>query len=370
MLWHTGGGLGGIALSAMLGEQGLLVATPSAAGVLSGPRTGEAVCHPPQAKRVVQLFMSGAASHIDLWDYKAELEKLHGRPSDFGEKVETFFDNGLGPWMKSPWKFKPYGQSGKLLSDAVVPIGEVVDEMAFVHNMVGKTAVHSQGTYLQATGFQRPGFPGMGCWVSYGLGSMNQNLPTFVVLPDHRGFGSGGTKNWHAAFLPAQHQATIIRPGTRNPIADLNASEDSFVSATNSASAHQLLAQLNRRHARARHGDSRLDARIKSYELAARMQLAAPEALDISRESKHTLKLYGLDHGKTTWPTEINPVEEQEYFGRKCLVARRLLERGVRFVQIWSGHKTISPAVTGIHTKTSCATTGRSLGACRLACGP
>ena len=157
MLWQTGGGLGGIALAAMLGEQGLLATAPSGGGVLTG-----ALHHPPKAKRVVQLFMSGAASHIDLWDYKPALEKHHGEPSDFGEKVETFFNDGQGPWMKSPWKFRPYGQSGKLLSDAVVPIGDVVDELAFVHNMVGKTAVHSQATYLQATGFQRPGFPGMG----------------------------------------------------------------------------------------------------------------------------------------------------------------------------------------------------------------
>ena len=338
LLWHAGGGLGGIALAAMLGEQGLLASTATSGGLLAGQ-----LHHPAKAKRVVQLFMSGAASHIDLWDHKPALEKHHGEPSDFGEKVETFFDNGLGPWMKSPWKFRPYGQCGKLLSDAVVPVGDVVDEIAFVHNLVGKTAVHSQATYLQATGFQRPGFPGMGCWVSYGLGSMNQNLPTFVVLPDHRGFASGGTKNWHAAFLPAQHQGTIIRPGTPNPIADLNPPDNSFISAANNRGAHELLAELNHRHAQSRPGDSRLEARIKSYELAARMQLAAPEALDISRESKQTLKLYGLDHGKTSWPKEINPLEEQEYFGRKCLVARRLLERGVRFVQIWSGQQNDFP---------------------------
>ncbi len=337
MLWQTGGGLGGIALAAMLGEQGAPAATTATGGILTGK-----LHHPPKAKRVVQLFMAGAASHIDLWDHKPEMEKHHGEKSDFGERVEAF-QNGLGPWMKPPWKFKPYGECGKMLSDAVGPVGDVVDEIAFVHNLVGKTGVHSQATYLQATGFQRPGFPGMGCWISYALGSSNDNLPTFVVLPDHRGFASGGTKNWHAAFLPAQHQGTIIRPGTSNPIADLNPPRGSFVNHDNNADAHELLAQLNRRHAESRLGDSRLEARIRSYELAAGMQLAAPEALDLSKEPRHTLRLYGLDHGKTAWPKQINPIEEQEYFGRKCLVARRLLERGVRFVQIWSGQQNDFP---------------------------
>lgn len=337
MLWQTGGGLGGIALAAMLGEEAARGAAEQSAGALGG-----VLHHPPKAKRVVQLFMAGAASHIDLWDYKPALEKHHGEKSDFGEKVEAF-QNGLGPWMKPPWKFKPYGECGKMLSDAVPMMGEVVDDIAFVHNMVGKTGVHSQATYLQATGFQRPGFPGMGCWISYALGSMNQNLPTFVVLPDHRGFASGGTKNWHAAFLPAQHQGTIIRPGVENPIADLHAPKNSFVTGDNNRRAHEILELINRRHQANRPGDSRLEARIRSYELAGGMQLAAPEALDISKEPKHVLKMYGLDHGKTSWPKNINPIEEQDYFGRKCLVARRLLERGVRFVQIWSGQQNDFP---------------------------
>ena len=327
-LWQSGGGLGGIALAAMLGAE-----------------QGRASNLPPQlakAKRVVQLFMAGGCSHLDLWDYKPALEKHHGKASDFGEKVEAFQD-GLGPWMKSPFKFRPYGECGKMLSDAVPRLGDVVDEIAFVHNLVGKTGVHSQATFLQATGFQRPGFPGMGCWISYALGSLNDNLPTFVVLPDQRGFASGGTKNWHAAFLPAQHQGTILRPGTKNPIADLNPPANSFVNPRNDARAHELIHRLNRAHRATRPGDSRLDARIGAYELAAKMQLAAPEALDLSQEPKHVLKLYGLDHGKTEWPQEINPIEEQDYFGRKCLMARRLLERGVRFVQIWSGQQNDFP---------------------------
>src|SRR5262249_25640378 len=178
--------------------------------------------------------------------------------------------------------------------EVVAELGPVVDEVAFVHNVVGKTGVHSQSTYLQATGFQSPGFPGMGCWVSYGLGSLNENLPTFVVLPDHRGFASNGPKNWDSAFLPARHQGTIIRPGAAAPIADLfPARQGDFVTPQGSADGLELLGKLNRAHAEERPGDSRLEARIRSYELAARMQLAAPEALDLSREPAHVLKLYG-----------------------------------------------------------------------------
>lgn len=330
-LWHSGGGLGGIALASLLNGDGLLAddATATSRGVVN------VLHHPAKAKRVVQLFMAGAASHIDLFDYKPALEKHHGKPSDFGEKVEAF-QNGLGPWMKSPFAFRPYGQCGKYLSDAVAPLGEVVDDMAFIHSLVGKTGVHSQATYLQATGFQSPGFPGAGCWVSYALGSMNENLPTFVVLPDRRGFASNGPKNWGAAFLPAHHQGTIIRPGTANPIADLLPHAD-YVTPAGDARSLQLLNRLNRQHADSRPGDSRLDARIRSYELAAKMQLSAPEAMDLASEPAYILNMYGLDHGRSTFDAEINELEEADYFGRKCLVARRLLERGVRFVQIWSG---------------------------------
>lgn len=331
-LQELGGGFGSLALAGLMQSEGLL-ADPVQPGQHAAIQV---LHHPAKAKRVVQLFMAGAASHIDLFDYKPELEKHHGQPSDFGEHVEAF-QNGLGPWMKSPFAFKPYGECGKYLSDVVAPLGNVVDEMAFIHNMIGKTGVHSQGTYLQATGFDTPGFPGMGCWISYALGSMNQNLPTFVVLPDRRGFASNGPKNWGAAFLPTRHQGTMIRPGTENPIADLQP-QAKFVTKQSEAAGYELLKQLNATHQTANPGDSRLEARIRSYELAAKMQLSAPEALDVSQEPKHIFKLYGLDHGQTSFGKQINPVEETEYFSRKCLVARRLLERGVRFVQIWSGN--------------------------------
>src|SRR5947209_1856026 len=263
-LWSAGGGLGGIALSALLGTDRLLADPPTR-------RPDGGLHHAPKAKRVVQLFMAGGASHIDLFDFKPELVKRHGQPSNFGEHVEAFQD-GLGPWLKPLWDFKPYGQSGKMLGEPVAPLGDVVDELAFIHNMVGKTGVHSQGTLLQTTGFNRPGFPGMGCWVSYGLGTANENLPTFVVLPDHRGLASNGTKNWDSAFLPAQHQGAAIYPGARNPIEDLFPDERAkFITKKSDAAGIDLLTQLNKEHAATRPGDERLEARIKSYELAAKM---------------------------------------------------------------------------------------------------
>ena len=330
-LSHNAAGFSGLALATMLLEESS--AYPNGAVQI--------LHHPAKAKRVIQLFMSGAASHIDLWDHKPLLEKHHGEASDFGEHVEAFQD-GLGPWMKSPFRFAPHGETGKRLSELVEPLGSCVDDMAFIHNMVGKTGVHSQATFLQATGFQRPGFPGMGSWVSYGLGSMNENLPTFVVLPDHRGYASNGPKNWGAAFLPASAQGTVIFPQRENPIEDLKPRAD-FVTVGGDQSGLELLRQLNQEHQQSRADDTRLEARIRSYELAARMQLSAPEALDISGEPQHILNLYGLEKMGATYPEQINPPEEIEYFGRKCLIARRLLERGVRFVQIWSGNDNRHP---------------------------
>lgn len=328
-LWQSGGGLGGIALSSMIGMD-----------KLEGANTGRVLNHPhhrPKAKRVIQLFMGGAASHIDLFDYKPALIKHHGEKSDFGEHVEAF-QNGLGPWMKPVWEFKPHGGCGKMLGETVSKLGDVVDDMAFVHNLIGKTGVHSQATYLQSTGFDRPGFPGMGCWVSYGLGSMNDNLPTFVVLPDHRGFASNGPKNWGSAFLPAENQGTIIRPGRENPIPDLNPPQGAdYITQTADSEGQNVLSRLNRKHLMSRDGDTRLEARIKSYELAAKMQLTAPEALNISKEPQYIKDMYGIRPDGTSWAKEINHNEEANHFGRKCLVARRLLERGVRFVQVWSG---------------------------------
>ena len=317
----------GLALADLLRRDGALAAP----GVL-----GSGLHHPPRAKRVIQLFMAGAASHVDLWDHKPLLQQKDGQPWDPGEQVELF-QSTPGACFASPWTFRSHGASGKALSDIVAPLGAVVDDLAFVHNVVGKTGVHSQGTLLQTTGFQLPGFPSAGSWVSHALGSESDNLPSFVVLPDHRGLASNGAKNWASAFLPAQHQGTVIRPGSAQPIADLQ--PPASVTAAADRAGLDVLARLNTAHALQRAGDDSLLARVRSYELAAAMQLSATDALDVSREPRHIRELYGLaPEGPGVDDTTINIKAETEFFGRKCLVARRLLERGVRFVQIWSGN--------------------------------
>jgi hypothetical protein len=303
-LWNFGGGLGGIALAQMM--------------------SGE-THFPAKAKRVVQLFMSGAASQCDTFDYKPELIRRNGEKFDPGGKVELF-QSSPGAVMKSPWEWKQRGQCGKWISELVPHIASCADDIAFVHSMMAKSNVHGPATFMQNTGFVLPGFPCMGSWVSYGLGSMNENLPTFIVLPDGRGFAPNGPANWSAGFLPASHQGTMIRASSANPIYDLlPPKEAAYITAASEKDTRSLLRELNREHMAERGGDSRLDARIASYEMAARLQLSAPEVLDISGESEATRKLYGLDSKVT------------EDFGRNCLIARRLLERGVRFVQVWSG---------------------------------
>jgi hypothetical protein len=303
-LWNSGGGLGGIALAQML--------------------VGAELHHPAKAKRVVQLFMSGAASQCDTFDYKPLLLERNGQKFDPGEKVELF-QSSPGVVMKSPWEWKQRGQCGKWVSGLVPQLANCVDDIAFIHSMVSKSNVHGPATFMQNTGFVLPGYPAMGAWISYGLGSLNENLPAFVVLPDARGFAPNGPGNWSSGFLPASHQGTLIRASSANPIYDLFPPKDAYITKQSDAAALHLLRSLNKEHLATREGDSRLEARIASYEMAAKLQLSAPEVLDISGESAATRKLYGIDE-KTT-----------EDFGRNCVIARRLLERGVRFVQVWSG---------------------------------
>lgn len=322
-LGSVAGSFAGLALTDLFAKDGLL---------------SDKLHHPPRAKRVVQLFMAGAASHVDTFDYKPLLKKQDGQAWDPGESVELF-QSTPGACFASPWPFRPYGESGKMLSDIVAPLGDVVDQIAFVHNMEGKTGVHSQGTLLQTTGFNFPGFPSAGSWISYALGSETDNLPSFVVLPDHRGLASNGAKNWSTAFLPAEHQGTVIRPAGDEPIADLYPPKSDFINKASDKAGLAALAKLNAAHAEQRAGDDRLAARVRSYELAAAMQLSATNALDLASEPKHIHKLYGLaPEGPAVDDTTINEKAESEFFGRKCLVARRLLERGVRFVQVWSGN--------------------------------
>ncbi len=319
-LWTHGGGLGGIALAHMLGVDAL-------PGQTSKPRPewNGGLHHTAKAKRVIQLFMSGAASQCDSFDYKPRLIRSAGQKWDPGEKVELFQSNP-GVVMPSPWEWKQYGKCGKWMSGLFPNTATCVDDIAFVQSMVAKSNVHGPATFMQATGFVLPGFPSMGAWISYGLGSLNQNLPTFVVLPDVRGVPPNGPANWSSGFLAASHQATTIRVGSPDPIQDLFPPKTaSFITKESDREGLELLRSVNQEHLREREGDSRLDARIASYEMAARLQLTAPEVLDISSEPESVKKLYGLDQETTS------------EMGRRCLVARRLLERGVRFIQIWSG---------------------------------
>ncbi len=312
-LWQLGGGLGGVALLDMLTRERVAAAT-------AAPLPH----YPARAKRVVQLFMSGGASQVDTFDYKPELIKRHEQPFDIGEKLELF-QSDPGTFFKSPWNWRQYGESGKWMSDLVPHLATCVDDIAFIPSMVAKSNVHGPATFMQNSGFVLPGFPSMGAWITYGLGAMTDDLPAFVVLPDSRGFAPNGPGNWTNGFLPAAAQGTLIRPARTEPINDLFPAETSFIGEASERDTRALLSELNAAHARSREDDSRLDARIRSYEMAARLQLSAPEALNIDRESEATKRLYGLDEDITA------------DFGRNCLLARRLLERGVRFVQVWSG---------------------------------
>jgi hypothetical protein len=279
----------------------------------------------PKARRVIQLFMTGGASPMDTFDYKPELARVHGQKLGPKEKPEGF-TAAPGALMKSPFEFKQHGECGRWVSSVFPHQAKWVDEMAFLMAMVSKTNVHGPGTYMMNSGFLLPGFPCMGAWISYGLGSLNDNLPTFVVLPDAKGLPYNQRGPFSAGFLPAIHQGTVIDAASPRPVPDLFANERfGFANETADREGLGLLHQLNQSHAAQRPEDDRLDARIRAYELAAKMQLSAPEAFDLSRESAVIRKAYGLEQKVT------------EDFGRRCLLARRLIERGTRFVQVWSG---------------------------------
>jgi hypothetical protein len=228
--------------------------------------------------------------------------------------------------MKCPFPFKQHGKCGRWVSGVFPHVARHVDDLAFLMALASKTNVHGPASYLMNTGFVLPGFPCLGAWVSYGLGRLCDNLPTFVVLPDARGLPYNNLGNFSAGFLPVVHQGTVLKAHDPTPLPNLNPPRSAkFITRESEAEGLALLRAMNRAHAERHPGDSRLEARIASYELAARMQLSAPEALDLSKETAATRKLYGLDEKAT------------EPFGRSCLTARRLLERGVRLVQVWSG---------------------------------
>ncbi len=312
-LAHAGGGFGSIALAQMLAE------------AASDQPSVETNAREPKVRRIIQLFMTGGASPMDTFDYKPELERLHGQMLGPKEKPEGF-TAPAGAIMKSPFAFAQHGESGRWVSSVFPEQAKLVDEMAFLMAMTTKTNVHGPGTYMMNSGFLLPGFPCMGAWISYALGSLKDNLPTFVVLPDPRGLPYNQRGCFSSGFLPAVHQGTVISANANPPVPDLFASSKfGFATRDADAAGLDLLNNINRRHAATRADDSRLEARIASYELAAKMQLSAPEAFDISRESDVLRKSYGIDEPAT------------DDFGRRCLLAARLAERGVRFVQVWSG---------------------------------
>jgi len=278
--------------------------------------------HPPKVKRVIQLFMNGGVSQMDTFDYKPELIKRHDQKVDLGLKAAA--TSVPGPMMKSPFPWKQHGQCGRWVTDRLPFLAKKVDSLAFLMAMASRSNVHGPASYLANTGFQLPGFPCAGAWISYALGRMTDNLPTFVVLPDARGLPYNGMGNFSAGFLPATHQGTVINPESPVPIADLKADKRAaFATSDASADGLKLLQDANRRFAANHPGDSRLDARLQMYEMAARMQTAIPDVLNLAEETESTRQMYGLDRPET------------EEYGRRCLLARRLVERGVRFVQIF-----------------------------------
>ena len=315
-LWQSGGGLGGIAISQLLSRDVIAKAPADLNGGLH---------HRAKAKRVIQLFMTGGASPMDTFDYKPELVRLHGQKLGPKDKPEGFTAMP-GALMKSPFEFKQYGQSGRWVSSVFPHQAKWVDEMAFLMAMASKTNVHGPGTYMMNTGFLLPGFPCLGAWTSYALGDLTDDLPTFVVLPDAKGLPYNQRGPFSSGFLPAVHQGTVINASSSRPVPDLFPKEHfKFAGGQADRDGLALLRKINREHAEARQEDSRLESRIRSYELAAKMQLSAPEAFDLSNESSGTHRAYGIDEKVT------------EDFGRRCLLARRLCERGTRFVQVWSG---------------------------------
>jgi hypothetical protein len=321
ILARAGCGFGSLALAGLMSEQDLLASPVATAGESQLPLSSRSPQFPCRAKSVIFLFMYGGPSHVDLFDYKPDLAKHAGKK--VGEVVDSKGARSSGGLFPSPYKFTRHGQSGHWASDRYPHLSRVIDHTAMLRGVYGHSISHAPALFELNTGMIRTGFPSLGSWVTYGLGTDNQDLPGFVVMYDYRGGPIGGAPNWGSGFLPGAFQGTPVRSkGT--PILNLNKPEK-----LGDLQQRQLLdyaGTLNRRHGANHPADNALEARIEAFELAYRMQAAAPEALDISRENDATRKLYGIEPG--------NP---GEYFGSQCLMARRLVERGVRFVQLYSG---------------------------------
>ncbi len=314
--------MGGVALSAMLARDQLLADEPSPHIDPAHPYLPRATHFPPRAKRVIQIFCTGAVSHLDTFDYKSMLEKLDGQPLPGTDKLVTFQGEN-GALARSPWTFRPRGQCGKMLSDLLPHIAGRADDLCFLHSLTSRTNTHGPGEIFLSTGFTREGFPSIGSWVSYALGTEDQNLPAYVAIPDPRGGPQQGPSNWSAGFLPAAFQGTPFNAD--KPIRHLATPEG--LDPITDHDTRDFLRRLNDAHLDRHPGDTDLAARVAAYELAARMQLSAPEVTNLNGESPATRALYGLD----------DPDEIKAGFGRNCLLARRLVERGVRFVTLFNG---------------------------------
>lgn len=277
----------------------------------------------PRARNVLVIFCSGACSQIDTFDYKPELIRRHGQPLPGAENLITF-QGAQGNLTRSPWEFRPRGECGKMISDLVPRLGELADEMCFIHSLTGKTNTHGPGENLMSTGYTLDGFPSMGAWATWALGTENQDLPAYVAIPDPRGTPQSSVNNWGPGFLPAAYQGTDFNAA--KPLRNLERPEG--VDSATDRQTREFLQSINRRHLRQFPADSELSARIASYELAARMQLSVPEVSDLATESAATIRLYGADDPENSLKAS---------YARNCILARRLIERGVRFVQLFNG---------------------------------
>jgi len=330
-LFRSGGGISGLALAYLLNRENLLFAEPAApasdpcraAAEGVNPYAPKPPHFKPRATAVISLFMGGGWSQVDTFDPKPALTKYAGEPIDGKVKGDVIVRQGFpGPLMPSPFTFKKYGQSGMEVSEIFPYLSQHVDEIAFLRSVYGRSNDHVQGTYEMQTGQINLGFPSVGSWVTYGLGSVATSLPAYVVMTDSRGGPLGGPNDWSAGFMPAAYQGTLFR-STGDPIVDLK--PPTGLTPDDQRARLDALAKLNEADMQKFPGNSELAARISSYELAYRMQGCAPSAIDTSKESEATKKLYGLDDKMT------------EQFGRQCLMARRLVEHGVRFVQVFAG---------------------------------
>jgi hypothetical protein len=323
-LRRAGNGMGMLGLASLLAEEGYFASPARAATPLLHPMAPKPSLFHARAKAVIWIFINGGPSHVDTWEYKPELAKYDGTEMKGLDPETGFFKNAVGPLMKSPFKFTPRGQCGKMVSSLFPHLGEHVDKMAFIHSGFTGSNNHSPALFMMNTGVPRMGLPCVGAWATYGLGSVSRDLPAFVVMSDPKGRGlpKGSASNWSAGILPGVFQGTYLQP-TGAPISNLSRP----VSMDDSEQRAQLdfLKQLNHQHESQCGSEAEWTARIESFELAYRMQSAAPEALDVDHEPDHIKKLYGLEDPRCA------------HVARQCLTARRLVERGVRFVQIYSG---------------------------------